>query len=93
MKHELLPLVWNDPFDGVSLWANSFAWARRTHSPDLRQPMVHDWRLCLRPSSTPSAIHPTPTGENAPSLNLFAQDESGIGILEERKENRVGMPP
>ena len=39
------------------------------------------------------AIHPMPTVENAPGLDLVAQVEIGIGILEERKENRVGMPP
>jgi hypothetical protein len=31
--------------------------------------------------------------ENALGLDLVAQVETGIGILEERKENRLGMPP
>jgi hypothetical protein len=31
--------------------------------------------------------------ENAPGLDLVAQDEIGIGILETRKENRLGTPP
>jgi hypothetical protein len=34
-----------------------------------------------------------PNAENAPGLNLIAHVETGIGILEMMKENRLGMPP
>jgi hypothetical protein len=39
------------------------------------------------------AIDPTQNAENGTGLDLLAQVETGIGILEERKENRLGMPP
>jgi hypothetical protein len=69
------------------------------HRIDLCLPDVRTHPTCANPWSMTGVcvcanlpIHPSQNAENAPGLDLLPQDETGIGILEESKENRLGMP-